>query len=210
VELSTRLSAQLSLLALGSARDESGLIGDLTALVSTLSEAVSGFAGLRLTLVQGGHPVQVTSLLPAASGQQVVTSLRVPLSKVAGAVEEGGELVVWSTVAGSLVDLAADVGYVLRGPSGTSGTSDPAGRHASRELALDVDLPHAGSGSGVRGLEELASVNRAVGVLIAQGHDPRSAHDVLRRRAAEEGLSTHAWADNLLGRRDPGLTEQDS
>ena len=37
MELSTRLSEQLSLLALGSARDGSGLIGDLTALVSTFS-----------------------------------------------------------------------------------------------------------------------------------------------------------------------------
>jgi hypothetical protein len=192
VELSTRLSEQLSLLATGSVHDGSGVVGDLTALAATLTEAVSGYAGLRLTLVQGGHPVQLTALLPEAGDATIVTSLRVPLPAVAGSAEQGGELVVWSSVPGSLVDLAADLGYVLAGPA--RATDHP----VSTVVALDTDLPRPGAGSGVRGLEELATVNRAVGVLIGQGHDPASVQDVLRRRAADEGLSPYAWADKLL------------
>jgi hypothetical protein len=201
VELSTRLSEQLSLLNIGSARDGSGLVGDLTALVSTLSEAVSGYAGLRLTLLQGGHPVQVTSLLPEAGDATIVTSLRVPLPAVVESAEQGGELVVWSSVPGSLVDLAADVGYVLRDPA------RPADQTALPVVALDSDLPHPGAGSGVCGLEELATVNRAVGVLIGQGQDPASVQEVLRRRAADEGLSPSAWADKLLRQQTLGPTE---
>jgi hypothetical protein len=192
VELSTRLSDQLSLFALGSVRDGTGLIGDLTALVVTLSEAVSGYAGLRLTLVHDGHPVQLTAMFPPASDQTIVTSVRLPLDPVSSSFEEGGELVVWSSVPGSLVDLAADVGYVLHDP--TIG----ADRDGSSVVELDADLPRRDAGSGVHGLDELATVNRAAGVLIGQGQDPRSVQEVLRRRAAEQGLSAHAWAVRLL------------
>jgi hypothetical protein len=195
VELSTRLTEQLSLLALGSVSNGDGLTGDLTALVSTLSEAVSGYAGLRLTLVHDGQPVQLTAMLPPEPDLPVVTSLRMPLPDVTGALEDGGELVVWSTVPGSLVDLAADVGYVLHDRrDGTAGDASPA-------VALDDDLPRPGAASGVRGLDELATVHRAAGLLIEQGHDPRAAHDVLRRRAAEEGLSSYELAERLLGHR---------
>lgn len=196
MELSTRLSEQLSLLALGSVRDGTGLIGDLTVLVSTLSETVSGYAGLRLTLVHDGHPVQLTAMFPAASDQAVVTSLRLPLPPVSGELEDGGELVVWSSVPGSLVDLAADVGYVLQNV-----TNGPDGGESSG-VELDADLPRPDARSGVNGLDELATVNRAAGVMIGRGHDPRSVQEVLRQRAAEEGLSAYAWAVRLLRRGD--------
>jgi hypothetical protein len=195
VELSTRLSEQLSLLALGSVGDGSGLTADVTALVATLDEAVSGYAGLRLTLVHDGHPVEVTAMPAPARGAPVVTSLRVPLPPISDALEEGGQLVVWSSVPGALVDLAADIGYVLHDRTDGAGGDHPS------SVALDDDLPSPGATSGVRGLDELATVHRATGLLIGQGHDPRSAHDLLRRRAAEEGLSSHELADRLLRRR---------
>jgi hypothetical protein len=195
VELSTRLTEQLSLLAVGSATDGTGLTADLTDLVATLTDAVSGFVGLCLTVVHDGHPVELTAMLPPTSARTVVTSLRMPLPAVSDAFEDGGELVVWSSVPGALVDLAADVGYVLHDRS-----DGPAGR-ASPVVALDDDLPRPGAVSGVRGLDELATVHRAAGLLIGQGHDPRSAHDVLRRRAVEEGLSSYELADRLLRRR---------
>ncbi len=192
MELSTRLAEQLSLLALGSVGDGPGLADDLSALVATLREAVSGYAGLRITLVQGGHPVQLTAMDPPASGRRIASSLRVPLAPLSGASGEGGELVVWSSVPGALVDLAADVGYVFHGPPGE------ARRPGSAGVELDADLPGPHAGSGVHGLDELATVNRAVGVLIGQGQDPRTAQDLLRRRAADEGLTAHAYAARLL------------
>jgi hypothetical protein len=195
MELTGRLVEQLSLLALGAVRDGSSLVDDLTELVSTLSEAVSGYAGLRLTLVHSGQPIRLTSLPPVRAGHQVVSSLSLALRPVSDAIEAGGRLVVWSTVAGSLVDLAADLGYVFD-------DADGAGRAAASSVVrLDEDLPPSGTTSGLDGLDELATIHRAAGLLIARGGDPASVQETLRAAAADDGTSTSAWAARLLDRR---------
>lgn len=198
VELSARLSEQLSLLAFGVVRDGTELVSDLTALVTTLSDSVSGYAGLRLTIVHSGHPVQLTALRPVEPEHPVVASLRLPLPSLSNVFEEGGRLVVWSTVPGALVDLAADLGYVLRQ------VVDGVDRTTPSVVELDVDLPMSEAGSGVDGLDELATIHRAAGLLIGRGHDPESVHETLRTRALEDGLSTSAWADRLLKAPGPG------
>ena len=195
VQLSARLSRQLSQLAFGVEPDGSALVEDLTNLAATLTSTVSGYAGLRLTIVHTGHPVQLTALLPTQPGQPVVTSLRLPLRPVSSAFEEGGWLIVWSTVRGSLVDLAADLAYVLHE------ALDGSVQGASSLVDLDVDLPPPTAASGVDGLHELATIHRAAGFLVEQGHDPESVHATLRSRASSDGVSTFAWADQLLRRR---------
>jgi hypothetical protein len=192
VEQPARLIAQLSSLALRVGKNEPGLAEDLTTLVSTLSEAVSGYAGLRLRVVHSGHPVQLTALLPPRPDHPAVTSLRIPLPTASTTFEDGGGLVLWSTVAGALVDLAADVGYVLHhGGEGGDGRSPPA-------VELDADLPVPTGDSGIDGLDELATIHRAAGLLIERGHEPAEALATLRRRASAKGLSTYAWAEQLL------------
>lgn len=192
MEQPARLIAQLSTLALRVGRDEPELVEDLTALVATLTEAVSGYAGLRMRVVHSGHPVQLTALLPPRPDHPVVTSLRIPLPAASPAFEDGGRLVLWSTVAGALVDLAADVGYVLqRGRQEGDGRSPPA-------VELDADLPLPAGESGIDGLDELATIHRAAGVLIERGHEPASALAILRSRASADGISTYAWAEQLL------------
>ena len=195
VELSARLSEQLSLLAFGVERDGAGLVEDLTSLASTLAGSVSGYAGLRLTIVHTGHPVQLSALLAPQPGRAVVTSLRLPLRPVSSDFEEGGWLVVWSTVPGSLVDLAADLDYVFQQ------NEERTDRRASSFVELDVDLPIPTIASGVDGVDELATIHRAAGLLIEQGHDPDSVHATLRHQASGDGVSTYAWADRLLRRR---------
>lgn len=196
MELSARLSDQLALLAGGVGQGGSNLVEGLTTLVSTLTDALSGFAGLRLTLVHTGHPVRLTVLSPSAPSPSaqvsaVVTSLRLPLEPVSQAFENGGRLVVWSTVAGSLVDLAADLTYVLR-------RTGHGGERRSLMVELDEDLPLLGAASGVDGLDELATIHQAAGLLIGQGHHPDAVHETLRSRARDEGLSTSAWADQVV------------
>ncbi|HEY0240935.1 MAG TPA: hypothetical protein VGC37_20075 [Friedmanniella sp.] len=192
MELSERLLAQLSLLPTGAERDGSALVDDLAALVTTLSEAVSGYAGLRLTLVHSGHPVQVAAMTAVRPGQEVVTSLRLALGPVSDAFEEGGRLVVWSTVPGALVDLAADLGYVFLA-GGTTRSGPPV-------VDLDADLALPPTISEVTGLDELATIHRAVGLLIGRGHDPATVHQTLRDGADGDSTSTYAWAVRLLGR----------
>lgn len=181
--LSTHLTEQLLLLASGTVRDGS-LVDGLACLASTLRDAVPDYCGLQLTIVHSGHPVRLTALVEPASQRQVGASLRLHLPMASTAFEEGGRLVVWSTVPGSLVDLAADLCHVLKDPA---------------SVQLDVDLPPPAAASGLEGVEELATIHRAAGFLVERGQDVDSVHETMRARASREGLSTYGWAQRLLG-----------
>jgi hypothetical protein len=65
---------------------------------------------------------------------------------------------------------------------------------------LDGDLPPVSMSSGIAGLEELSTVNRALGVLIGRGHHPQDAQEILRRGAYAAGTDIHQFAGRLLGR----------
>ena len=67
-------------------------------------------------------------------------------------------------------------------------------------IRLDADLPPVSMTSGLVGSEELTTINRAVGLLIGQGHLPGDAHDLLRRGALAVGLDADRFAARLLGR----------
>ena len=67
-------------------------------------------------------------------------------------------------------------------------------------IALDADLPPPTLVSGLTGLDELATINRAVGLLIDQGHHPVQAHATLQRHAAGAGIAPHVYAARLLRR----------
>jgi hypothetical protein len=54
--------------------------------------------------------------------------------------------------------------------------------------------------SGLAGLAEVSTINRATGFLIGQGHPPELAHDILRRAAARAGMDVHFFAASLLRR----------
>ena len=73
-----------------------------------------------------------------------------------------------------------------------------------RRCELDADLPCRGGDSGVEGLDELATVQRAAGLLISAGHDPAAAHETLCAGAADRRLSTYAWAVRLLDEHQAG------
>lgn len=197
--LAERLAAELG-------RDLPDLTNPLRLLAASLSEAVHGYVGLQLKIVQAGQPVVLTSLVPRQTGPAALTSLRLLLTGSERPLISG-TLVVWSTVPGSLVDLAADLGQALPGVTTTAKTSpthpwslreEPA-RSPRRVVQLDVDLPLFSSArSGMSGVEELAAIYRATGVLIAQGHQPVAALNVLRGDAVAAGISNHAWAVRLL------------
>jgi hypothetical protein len=47
---------------------------------------------------------------------------------------------------------------------------------------------------------ELTVLNRAIGMLMAQGHGIEQAHQVLRREAAAAGVEPHVYAARVLRR----------
>lgn len=187
VRLPRQLLAHLHQSAARAGERRSTLTDALTALATDLQDAVSGYVGVALTVVHGGQPV-VLSTVPPGQVLTVSTTLGFPLRLLSPDFEAGGRAVFYSTVPGSLVDLAADLRHVL---------SPDAAPHAPRP-ELDADLPPVRTSSGIAGLDELATVNRAVGILLEQGHDPDTGLDLLRRRALAAGVPVHVVAAELL------------
>ena len=187
VRLPRHLLVHLHQLAAGVGGRPSTLTDPLTALATDLQEAISGYVGIALTVVRGGQPVVVTAVHPGQV-ETVTTSLGLPLRLLSPEFEAGGRAVFYSSTRGSLVDLAADLRHAL---------SPHAARHAPAP-ELDADLPPAGTSSGITGLNELATVNRAIGILLEQGHDPDSGLHLLRRRALAAGVPVHVVAAELM------------
>jgi hypothetical protein len=217
VDLPTALLRDLFRLAssvdLGLHALDDGLEPSLLALVSDLRSAVPSYLGLDLRMVESGHPVTLTAFLPFAD-ETIVTSIRISLAALGDGLASGSRMVCYAGVPGAFVDLAADLGYALGSPTSTDGdrprSAGPEGNgqhevdgHRCGAIALDADLPPSTLASGITGLEELSTINRAIGMLIEQGHTLHDAQAALHRRAVAVGVESHTYAARLLGREGP-------
>jgi hypothetical protein len=54
--------------------------------------------------------------------------------------------------------------------------------------------------SRLTGLDDVSTINRAIGILIDQGHHPDKAHATLHRHAVTAGVEPHIYAARLLRR----------
>ena len=164
---------------------------DVARLTALLEQVVSGYVGVVITIVHTGHPIVLTVL--HQNGSPAVTSVGVRLTAVSTAFDGDSRAVVYSGTPGSLVDLAADLTYALTAPGDTDATTG-----AGTPVELDADLPFTATESTFTGLDELATIHRAVGYLIDRGHHPDTAADTLQGHASAAGLTTHAFAIQLL------------
>lgn len=174
----------------------------LSSLVASLQATVSSYCGLQLVVMSNGQSVSLTDSVPGSEAP--ASSLRLPLDVTTPALPDGSRIVFFAGAPGALVDLAADLSHALSVPMimGRSPAADgPRTRQdGERAIRLDDDLPTDSLTPGLVGMEELSTINRAIGVLIGQGHLPDSAHRTLRRRALAAGLELHVFAAELLGR----------
>jgi hypothetical protein len=159
----------------------------LAVLLDDLRAAIPAALGLTVTITEAGDAVTLTSTepdVPAAAA----ASLHVPFDELTAAAT-CGTVTFYAARPGAFVDLAADIrfGYGLGGQVVIDGHLDDPLRTAG----------HPG-GTGVAGLEEMVVANRAIGVLIAQGHHPDTARSVLQRRADRAGTTLSAAAQHLL------------
>jgi len=51
---------------------------------------------------------------------------------------------------------------------------------------------------GLTGADERATIDRAVGVLMGDGHDPDQAHRILQHGAASADLDIHGYATTMV------------
>src|SRR6478752_9118321 len=183
VEFSTALAAQLA--ALGSSAVQ-------------LPDAVEELHGLLLAVVPSALGLSITvhisdvdlTLTTVPEGVQPQTSLRVPMSMWAG-FETGSEIVFYASTSGSLVDLAAELGWALElNITWTNQILD-------HVLVVDQHLTPV---PGLSGLDDLSAVNQAVGVLLSRGRSHDVAVEDLRRAATLANSSIGAAAQALMGR----------
>jgi hypothetical protein len=207
VDLPAALLAHLQDLTASIGQDDQDLDDTLAALTAALLATAATYCGLRLTIVEAQWPVTLTAFTDGHDAP-VGTSLRLPLALVSPTADKESRVVFFAITAGAFTDLAADLSYALGGvpvdqaSPGVDGV-DQRGIHVDgrrRAIELDVDLPLLSRVSGLAGLAELTVLNRAIGMLVAQGHDIEQAHQLLRLDAAAAEVEPHIYAARILRR----------
>jgi hypothetical protein len=207
VDLPAAVLAHVRDLTASIGQDDRDLSDTLVALTTALRSTASSYRGLRLTIVENVWPVTLTAFTDGPD-VPVTTSLRLPLGLVSRMVDGESRVVFFAGNPGALTDLAADLSHALGGVpvDGRSSTANNKDHHAThvdghrRVIELDADLPPVSRRSGLTGLAELTVLNRAIGILVDQGHDIEQAHHALRRDAAAAGVEPHIYATRILGR----------
>jgi hypothetical protein len=207
VDLPAALLAHLQELMASIGEDGHDLDDTLKALTTALRSTAASYRGFQLTLVENHWPVTLTVF---TGGRDVLvgTSLRVPLALVSRKADPESRVVFFAATAGAFTDLAADLSYVLgrvpieqQSPAAYSADRGQKGVDGQpTALQLDSDLPLVVPVSGLTGVAERTVLNRAVGILVDQGHDIEQAHQVLRRNAAAAHVEPHIYAARMLRR----------
>jgi hypothetical protein len=206
VDLPATLLAHLHDLMLSIGEDDQDLDDTLVALTMALRSTAASYCGLQLTIFENQSPVTLTAFTDGHDGL-VGTSLRLPLGLVSS-VDGESRVVFFASTPGAFTDLAADLSHALGGipveqASPATDGMDPGGTHMDghrKAIVLDVDLPPLSRVSGLNGMAELTVLNRAIGMLMAQGHDIEQARQVLRREAAAAAVEPHIYAARILRR----------
>ncbi|HEU4908475.1 MAG TPA: hypothetical protein VFT17_06395 [Propionibacteriaceae bacterium] len=188
-------------------QDDQDLDETLAALIAALHATTATYCGFQLTIVRNQWPVTLTAFTDDHD-LPVGTSLRLPLALVSPAVDPESRILFFALTPGALTDLAADLSYALGGIPVVHQTpaADNRGLRGTRvdgqrtAIELDVDLPPLSRVSGLTGLAELTVLNRAIGMLVDQGHDIEQAHQLLRRDAADAAVEPHVYAAQILRR----------
>ena len=206
MDLPAALLAHVHDLTVSIGQDHQDLDDTLAALTAALRATAATYCGLRLTIVDSEWPVTLTAFTDGHDAP-VGTSLRLPLALVSG-VDGESRIVFFAGTPGAFTDLAADMSYALGGipvdqASPAVDGVDGRGIHVDgrrRAIELDVDLPLLSRVSGLTGLAEVTVLNRAIGMLVAQGHDIEQAHQLLGCDAAAAGVEPHIYAARILRR----------
>jgi hypothetical protein len=211
VDLPAALLAHLQELAASIGHDDQELDDTLTALTTALRSTAASYFGFALTVVENQWPVTLAAFTDG-SDVPVGTSLRLPLALVSRKVDPASRVIFFAGTAGAFTDLAADLSHALGGipvdqASSAANNGDDRGSGLGgqrRTIELDADLPPLSRTSGLTGLAELTALNRAIGILVDQGHDIEQAHQLLRSAAAAAGVEPQIYAARIILARASG------
>jgi hypothetical protein len=183
VDYSTALSADLAELREGTYPLNDDLADTVRSLKRDAALAVRSLVGMALTLTLEDHSVTWTSIADWVQPGDVQSSLDISLAgELTG--PRSVSLALFAEKPDAFIEMAVDLSFIL-----------PAGEGRVRlDQTLTPDLT-----SGIRGLSDLTHLNRAVGVLIAEGHTQTTALDCLRQRAGTPAQLNEVALEVLAG-----------
>ena len=185
------LAADLALLTDALDTGSADIASTFSLLSSDVAAAVSSYAGLSVRIHSLGGLAELTTLDDPAVIAGVVTSLRIPVPVASQVPGPSVVIVLYATLAGAFVDLAADLAWL----------TDVALADVGLDLDLDLD-PRARSGVATP-ISSLSSIDQAMGVLVGRGHTPEEALVELATLAARFGGDRHAAALEILDALQP-------
>jgi len=187
VELSAGLAADLARLT--DALDDPAT--DLADLVGSVHDAfvvaVPSALGVAFTIQTSpdltirSRPAEFTVPTLDGAATAVATSLQVPLGSWTD-LEPGSAVIFYAATTGALVDLAADLGWLL---------------NLRADVVLDGHLP-AQQPEATSGLAELSVIHQALGVLIERGMTPQAGREELQTLARESDTTILAVAAQVI------------
>ena len=187
------LAADLALLTDALDTGSADIASTFSLLSSDVAAAVSSYAGLSVRIHSLGGLAELTTLDDPAVIAGVVTSLRIPVPVASQVPGPSVVIVLYATLAGAFVDLAADLAWL----------TDVALADVGLDLDLDLDLdPRARSGVATP-ISSLSSIDQAIGVLVGRGHTPEETLVELETLAARFGGDRHAAALEILDALQP-------
>jgi len=180
VDMPAGLAADLTQLTDALADPDADLAAMVARTHESLSTLISSALGVAIIVRTAGVEVCVSTV--DRSAPPASTSLAVPLSGWTDGTLDGS-VVFYAATPGALVDLAADLGWLL-------------GERES--LVLDGDLPPRLSDQAVVGLHELSVIGQACGVLITRGRSTEAARAELDQAALLSGTTVDVIAERLI------------
>lgn len=193
------LATQLRHLSSSMGADPDTLRDSLAGLVASLRATAQSCHGLQLRIVHHGCPVILTEFT-GLSASPSAASLRVDLSLLQLDADPGSRFVFYAEAPGAFVDLAADLQYAMGATllGGHRSDGGPDDGEIRLMVQLDRDLPPVSTVSGLVGLSDFATMNRAVGMLMNDGLLADAAFAEVQRRAVAAGVEPLQVAIRLL------------
>lgn len=184
MRIPSALAADLALLTDALDVGAADLATTFSLLDSDVAAAVTSYAGLSVSVVSADTHAELTTLGDPHVVARIVTSLRIPVPAAAPTPGASVVIVLYATVPGAFVDLAADLAWLTDLPLDGVG--------------LDVDLDVRVDAHPAMSLRSRSTIDQAIGVLVGRGHTPEEALVELEALAAGHAGDRHAASVEIL------------
>jgi hypothetical protein len=172
-------------------QSHASLSAPLRDLTRDLKSAVDAFVDVEVTIFADlGLPITLTDFTDGADPAVIRGSFRLVLAALQAA-DSIGHVTFYASRPGAVVDLAADLTYVLARAAIETSTS-------ALSLHVDEQLQPTNRQADLTGIEEASIVGRAVGVLVGRGLPPQHAGAALVLGAQRARAGVVAYARRIL------------